>query len=205
MERREGNWRNQIYSSQFLLLLSLSITHQCVDYVCPSSPGCNQYFSCKSRGILCFGSSSSQTFSAWEVLGLLIWFIGFGIENIADMQLGAFTIAASKARKSGDPEKIAKYQVLNKGLWRYSRHPNYFGEFLLWIGHFVYNAGSYTRIWHYAVAILSPFVAYYYLVHFTGAWMAEQSSVKKRGEAYIRYQKETNIFFPGPPRVSKEE
>jgi steroid 5-alpha reductase family enzyme len=127
------------------------------------------------------------------------------LENVADVQLGEFAKAAYKAKKSGDEKLIAKYQVMNKGLWRYSRHPNYFGEFLLWVGYAVYNLGTYSRAWEYANAIALPIVAYYYLVHFTGAWMAEQASVKKRGEAYVRYQKETNMFFPGPPRVSKEK
>lgn len=118
-------------------------------------------------------------------LGLLLWAVGILGESLADRQLARFR--ADPARRG---------QVCQEGLWRYSRHPNYFCEWLVWLGYGVYALAS---PWGW-IGLLAPALMYHFLVNVTGVPMTEVLSVKSKGEAYRRYQQTTNAFFPGPPR-----
>ena len=118
-------------------------------------------------------------------LGLLLWAVGILGESLADRQLARFR--ADPARRG---------QVCQEGLWRYSRHPNYFCEWLVWLGYGVYALAS---PWGW-IGLLAPALMYHFLVNVTGVPMTEALSVKSKGEAYRRYQQTTNAFFPGPPR-----
>jgi len=123
----------------------------------------------------------------FEYAAVALWILAFWGENVADMQL-----ASARSRNE-------KNAVVSEGLWRYSRHPNYFFEFVIWCSYAVFAIPSVTETWHYCALALVPVVAYYFLVFFTGIFITEASSVKKR-VGYARYQETTNAFFPWFPR-----
>lgn len=134
--------------------------------------------------------------SLFEILGLGLWGIAYTLESIADAQKMMF-IAKNKEG------------VCNIGLWRYSRHPNYFSEWLVWTG-LVTGAVSAWRVaaQHepFAVWIMlgvgalgASVMMYITLVYLTGAKPAEYYSVKKRA-GYVDYQRSTSMFFPWFPK-----
>jgi steroid 5-alpha reductase family enzyme len=146
-------------------------------------------------------ANPSDSISPFEVIGILVWAGSFAMESIADMQKLAFLKAM---KKSGQ-----KNQVCNVGLWKYSRHPNYFAEWMVWNGLVIaaipswialYNQES-VIIWGLLGAglLMASRMMYSTLVYHTGAVPAEYYSVQKRLE-YKAYQETTNIFFPGPPK-----
>jgi steroid 5-alpha reductase family enzyme len=128
------------------------------------------------------GSGATWMWTDW--LAVAIALIAFSGEAIADRQLAAF-------RKNPDN----KGKVCSQGLWRYSRHPNYFFEWLHW---WAYVAFALSSSWWLALA--GPIVMYIFLRYLTGIPHAERSSLKSRGEAYRRYQQTTSVFFPWIPR-----
>ncbi|KAF0687385.1 Aste57867_20868 [Aphanomyces stellatus] len=137
-------------------------------------------------------TNTSPTLSAAELAGVALWVAGFIFENTADFQLRAWKVQHRGVTNA----------VMRDGLWAYSRHPNYFGEFCLWVAYalMAFPAAAYGQR---VLLLCLPVVAYYYLVHFTGAWMAEQVSLKKRGDVYAQYQVETPLLFPWWPRKAK--
>ncbi|MFO1448577.1 MAG: DUF1295 domain-containing protein [Opitutaceae bacterium] len=120
-----------------------------------------------------------------ELAGLTLWFIALCGETVADAQLAAF-----KRR----PENRGK--VCDFGLWRYSRHPNYFFEWLIWVAYFVFACGS---PWGW-ISLICPASMLYLLLRVTGIPMTEEQSVRSRGDAYRRYQATTSAFIPWFPR-----
>ena len=118
-------------------------------------------------------------------VGLGLWSTGLLGESLADRQLARFR--ADPARKG---------QVCQNGLWGCSRHPNYFFEWLIWLG---YGVFALTSPWGW-IGLIAPALMYHFLVNVTGIPMTEALSVKSKGEAYRRYQQTTNAFFPGPRR-----
>ena len=106
-------------------------------------------------------------------------------EAIADQQLKNF------ARNSDD-----KSAVCQVGLWKYSRHPNYFFQSLLWWGLFLAALAA-PNGW---IAILAPLAMLYTLLRVTGIPLTEKLSVKKRGDNYRHYQQTTSAFVPFPPK-----
>jgi steroid 5-alpha reductase family enzyme len=145
------------------------------------------------------GSNTNPDISVFEILGLSLWLLAFSIETVADAQKLGFL---KKMKKSGEKNKVC-----NVGLWRYSRHPNYFAEWLVWTAMVVAAIPSwlalYTQIHLIAWLLLgagllfASKIMYTTLVYYTGAVPAENYSLKKRPE-YKNYQMETNRFFPGP-------
>ena len=127
-------------------------------------------------------AGGSATVCFWAGLGL--WVTGILGESLADHQLARFR--ADPARRG---------QVCQEGLWRYSRHPNYFCEWLVWVG---YGTFAWASPWGW-LGLVAPALMYHFLVNVTGIPMTEALSVKSKGEAYRRYQQTTNAFFPGPP------
>lgn len=115
------------------------------------------------------------------VAGIALWLTGLVGESIADAQL---------ARFRGEPAN--KGQVCQAGLWAYSRHPNYFFEWLVWVGYAVFASGA---PWGWT-GWLSPLLMLHFLVNVTGIPMTEALSVKSKGDAYRRYQQTTSAFFP---------
>jgi steroid 5-alpha reductase family enzyme len=118
------------------------------------------------------------------VVGVLLWLVGLGFETIGDAQL---------ARFKADP--ASKGQVMDRGLWRYTRHPNYFGDFCVWWGIFLVAAESHTARW----GIIGPIVMSVLLTRVSGKDLLEKT-IGSRRPGYADYVARTNGFFPGPPR-----
>lgn len=117
-------------------------------------------------------------------VGVVVWFLALVGEAAADAQLARFK------RRSDD-----KSQVCRDGLWRYSRHPNYFFEWLHWWSYPLLAWYS----WYPVVAILAPLAMYVLITRVTGIPPAEAQSLRSRGDAYRDYQRTTNAFFPWFP------
>lgn len=115
--------------------------------------------------------------------GVALWAIGFGFESIGDLQL---------ARFKSDPANEGK--VLDRGLWRYTRHPNYFGDFLVWWGLFLIAIDSVQQLWIAA----GPLVMTVLLLRVSGVPLLEKNLRQRAG--YAEYIERTSAFFPWPPR-----
>ena len=136
-----------------------------------------------------------------EALGLSIWLSAFILESVADNQKLAFLKAMKKEGK--------RKQVCNIGLWKYSRHPNYFAEWMVWNGLIIASIPSWLALYENESLLIwlllgcgllfASRMMYTTLVYYTGAVPAEYYSVQKRPE-YKRYQEVTNRFFPGPKK-----
>ena len=127
--------------------------------------------------------------SATDLLGLVLFAAGLGIGAVADAQLAAFRGERSRAG-SGDPKR-----VLDTGLWKYSRHPNYFGEALLWWGFWV-MALDVPAGW---ATVLAPALMTFLLVKVSGVAMLDAHMAATRPE-YADYVRRTSAFLPRPPR-----
>jgi steroid 5-alpha reductase family enzyme len=125
-------------------------------------------------------------FSVWEVLGFAVLVIALVGEAVADRQLRAFK------RGEGNDGKVCK-----TGFWRYSRHPNYFFQFLAWCSFPVMAIGR-DDGW---AALIGPAIIFVLLRFLSGVPPTEKQALKSRGEAYRQYQRETNAFFPGPAKT----
>ena len=121
----------------------------------------------------------------WEYLGIALWLAGMLGESVADAQLNRFR--ANPANKG---------KTCRVGLWNFSRHPNYFCEWLVWVGYFFYAMGS-PGGW---IAVYAPALMYFFLTRITGIKATEEHAVRSRGEDYRQYQRTTNAFFPWFPR-----
>lgn len=119
----------------------------------------------------------------WAAAGL--WLLALSGESLADAQLEAF---------KRDPSR--RGQVCAVGLWRYSRHPNYFCEWLIWVSFALFAAAA---PWGW-LGVLSPAVILFLLLRVTGIPLTEEQSVRSRGDAYRQYQRTTSAFFPWFPR-----
>lgn len=122
------------------------------------------------------------------VVGLLVWFAGFAIETIADIQKYRF-----------HEELTNKGKWIESGIWKYSRHPNYFGEILVWIGVYVFVVQS-LNLTQSLVALVSPIFIAVLLIFFSGIPPLEKSADKRWGnlKAYKDYKKSTSILIPLP-------
>jgi steroid 5-alpha reductase family enzyme len=127
-------------------------------------------------------------FGALDILALIAWTVGMVFEAVGDWQLSRF---------KADPANEGK--VMDRGLWRYTRHPNYFGECLIWWGFYFFALP--TGAWW---TIVGPLLLTYLLLKFSGVTLMEQTIVERR-PAYRAYMVRTNAFVPGPPRVSVHE
>lgn len=142
-------------------------------------------------------TNSSKEVTLYEVFGLILWIISFILENISDFQLKNFKL------KRRNKENPCKATVCRDGFWAYSRHPNYFFEFICWIAVFIMTYPNITETIHYVFWIGIPFAGYFFLVEFTGVPMCELQSLKTRGEDYRKYQEEVSMFVPWIPKCVK--
>lgn len=126
-------------------------------------------------------------FDTLSIIGALVALTGLIGETISDKQMSAF--------KAEDPSPKS---VCTKGLWKYSRHPNYFFESVIWTGFFLFAAGS---PWGWTT-IYAPAIITYLLLKVTGIPPTEASAVKRKGDAYREYQRTTSPFIPLPPKPS---
>ena len=119
--------------------------------------------------------------------GVLLWLIGIVFEAVGDWELAKFrSIAAHKG------------SVLDRGLWRYTRHPNYFGDFCAWWGLFIVSRQHGAPVW----SVVGPLVMSILLLKFSGVALLEKS-LKKAKPDYAAYVASTNAFFPWLPRKHK--
>jgi steroid 5-alpha reductase family enzyme len=129
------------------------------------------------------------SFGAWAAAGAAVWLAGLLIEAVADAQKSAFR---AKQENRG--------RFIGSGLWRYSRHPNYFGEMLLWWGLFIYA----VPVLHDAAfaVVAGPVFITLLLLFVSGIPLVERSADEKHGDdpAYRDYKRRTSILVPLPPR-----
>jgi steroid 5-alpha reductase family enzyme len=118
------------------------------------------------------------------VIGGLLWLCGLFFEAVGDWQLGRFRAVPAN-----------RGQIMDRGLWRYTRHPNYFGDACVWWGIFLIGCGS----WLGLAAIVSPLVMTYLLVWGSGKRLTEKRMRESRPE-YAAYARRTSGFIPLPPR-----
>ena len=125
---------------------------------------------------------------AFAVVGLLIWILGFTIEVVADSQKSAF---------KADPANVGKF--INTGLWSWSRHPNYFGEIVLWLGVAIISLPV-LQEWQW-IAMISPIFITLLLTRISGIPMLEKRAEEKWGgqEDYEDYKRNTSVLIPLPP------
>jgi len=128
---------------------------------------------------LFYAINSTAPLMLLDGLALLLWLVGMFFETVSDYQLYQF-------KKNPDN----KGKILTQGLWKYSRHPNYFGEFLVWWGFFVFALSNYGYI-----SIISPMIMTFLLLKFSGVSLLEKTMIKRQG--YERYMDHTNAFIPG--------
>ena len=139
-------------------------------------------------------NNSSQSFSIIEITGFLVWAIFFFLEHISDLQKQKFLINAKKNN--------LKNQVCNVGLWKYTRHPNYFSEWMIWNGLIIasfssllVNSSMLIFLSTTTSLLYITILMYQTLVFLTGAVPSEYYSLMKRPD-YKRYKQTTNMFFP---------
>ena len=129
--------------------------------------------------LIAFNTNGSMTILEW--IGTGLWLTGFIGEAIADDQLKLFKT---------DPDNRGK--VCDRGLWYYSRHPNYFFEWLMWLGYFVIALAA---PWGWT-AVIAPALMLHFLLNVSGVPLAEEQSLRSRGELYREYQRTTSVFVP---------
>jgi steroid 5-alpha reductase family enzyme len=132
-------------------------------------------------------AAAPPAFSLLHALGAALWLAGLLVEVVADAQKSAW-------KKSGEKGLIMT------GLWSWSRHPNYFGEALLWWALWIYALPSLAAWWH--LAVLGPICITLLLLRVTGIPLLEKSAEERYGNdlAYRDYKARTSVFFPLPPR-----
>jgi steroid 5-alpha reductase family enzyme len=123
--------------------------------------------------------------SGFEIAGAILWFFAFIGEIAADSHLAAF---------KRNPANRGK--TCQQGLWRYSRHPNYFFEWLIWVAYAVFALGSPYGY----LAFFSPALMLFFLYRVTGIPATEAQALRSRGEEYRRYQATTSEFVPWFPK-----
>jgi steroid 5-alpha reductase family enzyme len=131
------------------------------------------------------GATANPSTPLWllDWCGVTIWAIGVFFESVGDLQLKRFR---ANTENHG--------RVLDTGLWRYTRHPNYFGDFCVWWGLWIVAASG--GAWW---TIVSPLLMSFLLLKVSGVSLLEKTITERR-PAYAEYIRRTNAFFPGPPR-----
>jgi steroid 5-alpha reductase family enzyme len=133
---------------------------------------------------LYFGSNSAKL-NIFILVGFMVWLVGFLIESTADYQKFKFN------NNIGN-----KGKWIDKGLWKYSRHPNYFGEILIWVGIYLFTFSSLSGI-NIFIGLISPLFVAFLLIFITGIPKLEKAADVKWGENsdYMNYKKRTSILI----------
>lgn len=152
------------------------------------------------HAVLMFMFATRAQINMYDVLGAVVWMCGMVIEHTADMQKSRWN-----CKHKSDQQK----SWLAQGLWAWSRHPNFFGEHVLWWGSAIVAIAGLTAPGadvDYApfgcvLAVISPLWSSFFLF-FTSLMLLEKRLDAKFGgkPAYERYKRETSVFFPWPPR-----
>jgi steroid 5-alpha reductase family enzyme len=127
---------------------------------------------------------ATPSFGPIGTMGILVWMVGLAFEAVGDLQLSRF---------KADPANAGK--VMDKGLWSLTRHPNYFGDSLVWWGIAIVAAESGLGAWGFLGAAVMNFL----LVRVSGVALLEKS-LSKRKEGYADYVARTSAFLPRPPK-----
>jgi steroid 5-alpha reductase family enzyme len=127
--------------------------------------------------------SADMQWSLYHSAGVVVWLFGFSFETVADNQLYRFNRLV-----------VNEQQTLTTGLWRYCRHPNYFGEFCVWWGWFIFAAPAGNGF-----VVLAPLIVTWLLLKLSGISLME-SGITQRRRDYQGYMQSTNTFLPWPPR-----
>ncbi|MFP4078774.1 MAG: DUF1295 domain-containing protein [Candidatus Izemoplasmataceae bacterium] len=137
------------------------------------------------ESILAEDGSLWRTILYW--LALLIWVIGYVFQVAGDAQLKSFKRMPSN-----------RGRIMTSGLWRYTRHPNYFGESAMWFGIGLFTVAN--TLWPAWFTIISPLLITYLLLFVSGVPLLEKKFDEEKGEEWTLYKKKTSKFFPLPPR-----
>ena len=142
-----------------------------------------------SSALAAMTTARPEPLGAFAGFGVLIWVLGFSTEVVADRQKGRFRAAPAN-----------RDQFIQSGLWAWSRHPNYFGEIVLWCGVAVVAFPVLTG-WQY-VTLVSPLFVYILLTRVSGIPLLEARGQQRWGNRteYRAYTERTPILFPRPPR-----
>ena len=130
------------------------------------------------------GVASAEASLVPAAIGVSLWFVGILFESVGDYQLARFK--ANPANRG---------RVMNQGLWRYTRHPNYFGDFLVWWGFYLLAAESSSWWW----TVIGPLLMSFLLLRVSGVRLLE-NSLRSRVTGYAEYVRDTSAFFPRPPK-----
>eukprot|EP00667_Euglena_gracilis_P021106 EG_transcript_23020 len=132
---------------------------------------------------------SARPLGGADAMGLAVWSCGFILEVVADAQKAAFQSDAGNRGK-----------FITTGLWAYSRHPNFFGEILMWVGMVALCCGSFARPLHW-LALLSPAFTTFLLLKVSGVPLLEKAGARKWGERpdYQHYMAHTSMLIPWTP------
>lgn len=133
-----------------------------------------------------YAIDSTQDISYLDWIGIILWSAGMYYESISDYQLWKF---------KRNPDNKGK--LLTTGLWAQTRHPNYFGEFLISWGYFCFAAATEAYL-----TIFAPIIMTFLLMKFSGAELLEKTM--KHRDGYSEYMNRTNAFFPGLKNIGKE-
>lgn len=129
-------------------------------------------------------SSAATSWRPAHLVGSILWGVGFVFEAAGDYQL---------ARFKADPANRGR--VMRRGLWRYTRHPNYFGDALVWWGYYAFACAVPGGAW----TVISPLLMTFLLLKVSGVALTERSIAERR-PAYRDYVATTSAFIPWPPR-----
>ena len=142
-----------------------------------------------AAGLAAITSMSQRPLGIWLAIGILLWLVGFTIEVIADQQ-------KTKFRKNPDNAE----EFITTGLWGYSRHPNYFGEIVLWLGIGIIALPTLVG-WQY-MTLISPIFVIFLLVKISGVRLLEEGGQKRWGAdpAYQQYIATTSMIIPLPKK-----
>lgn len=135
--------------------------------------------------ILIINNSNNAGLNLLDYLGTSVWLVGYLFETIGDLQLYSFL-----------KNPVNKGKVMQTGLWRFSRHPNYFGETVLWWGIWLISLSVPYGIF----CIISPLTITYLLLHVSGVPMAERHMIHLDG--FEEYKQKTSRFVPWFPRTN---
>ncbi|MDF7826896.1 DUF1295 domain-containing protein [Pontiellaceae bacterium B12227] len=134
-------------------------------------------------------SKAEPALSPFDLLAIAMWLLAMGGEWLADLQLASFRNQTSNIGK-----------VCRDGLWNYSRHPNYFFEWLHWFAYVLLGIGSPL----FLLTLIGPVAMYIFLMKLTGIPHVEREALAKRGEAYRIYQQTTPMLIPWPKKTRKD-
>lgn len=129
-------------------------------------------------------------FGLVQVMAVFLFLLGLVGETLADWQMKRFK-----------RQNQSKNEVCNAGLWRYSRHPNYFFEIVIWFSYAIYCVNLPQGYWAWAGAFLMTF----FIVRVTGVAPSERQALSSKGDRYRSYQKKTSMLIPWPPKEGFNE